>query len=422
MMTDFLATDQTIKHKYGPLFREVHEALIFLLDDMDRRERGKTIVQSIDFYHMFDFMWFSGNPNFENYTEAANYWTFQNIAQQPPIHGLNLVASRGTVLEICDSLQHEIERLDGIRSKPDEISDLRKKYDRIKSRYMSASDYSYDYVSALRFFESKLPVFGVSNNNNVAQLIGMFDDKKIQSYYDIIPIEEIERLRPEINRLADDLLRNHPGYQRNRSNDRDPIDEEFHRKVDARNISISMILGDQLDDFECYHVTPAKNFNDSSMLQHRKSVLCVAYFVLACLQNNTVTHPNNGSNHKLPDPTYIHFLAEKVDYALSEMHKNEGLPSYIFDELLHIRKMLLSIFYKDFSMNDADQFAARRKLLMIEGTDKEIHEAIEGVAESYENAARKVLSDDVRKIDTSLLYDTHLIDNERAKFLMKKYS
>ena len=414
-MAGFKATDEKLKMQYQPLLREIVHSLFSLLDDINFREHGGTVLNSFDFYHLFDFMW---NPNSkpDDPLLARNLWTFKNLSESQPLAGLNLVASRGTVLEICDSLQHEIERLSRLRKNPSMLGDIRKRFAQLEKNSMTLDSFEYSYVKEIKYFEKILPMLG-SRPEGVTKVRKMFEDRKIQSYYDFIDEAEISKLRPKIKDMAGKIISSQKKYHRNRESDRNPADDELHRNIDAMNLAIARVLSENITQVKCNHITPYSNFTHSGMEPVRRSIYALSFFALAA-----VTGEKADGNMDYPDPKYIHYLAQKTQDLLVQLLESKEIPEYLFDEFTHVRKITVSVFYKDKDMHTERSFDSRRKLLMMESSDEEVFDEIEKVAENYESTARAVLSSEAHNIQLGgLLYDCDLIDNERAQYLMKKY-
>lgn len=109
-MTDYSATDETIRTQYVPLLREALISLFAIIEQFELQNDGETILNSYDFFHIYDYLWNMGD-RLDDPMTARNIWTLDQLQNNKSFPGLNIVASRGTVLEICDSLHHEVERL-----------------------------------------------------------------------------------------------------------------------------------------------------------------------------------------------------------------------------------------------------------------------------------------------------------------------
>ena len=126
-MPEHLSADEQILNHYAPLFREAFGAITSLIEDMEEPEGGDIIINGLDFYHLHDFMW-NSVVDLQDPIASRNIWTMKNLAEQSKVAGMNLAISRGTVLEICDSILHKIERLDAASQNRKLIADLRTRY------------------------------------------------------------------------------------------------------------------------------------------------------------------------------------------------------------------------------------------------------------------------------------------------------
>lgn len=418
MSQEFPSSDYAIKQKYYRLFWEIRNSLIGILDDIDNVEnRNRTVVHSLDFYHMYDYLWHDGaHPG--NYIESANLWTMKSIHDNPPINSLNLVASRGTVLELCDSLHHEIERLSAIRSNPSALRASARKIYEIRNKFEQKNDYTYNHASYIEFFSGKLLELGIYGKYNIQNVNKLFSEKKIQSYYDLVPIDEIVRARPEINRYTSELLSKHKTYKSSRREDRDPVDDEFHRRVDARNLAIAATLSRQQEGMHFYHVTPSTNFVNDDTREYRQSILKIAYYMMSCLSEEH----RNSNNLLIPDAKFIYYLHDKSDFVMEQLTNRRYIPDFLLEEMTLLRKMLLSIFNRKSSEMTRYSTDTRMRLLRAEGTERNVKDTIDETIDGYESAARNILASEAHMIDESILYDCDLVSNERATYLIKKYS
>lgn len=261
----------------------------------------------------------------------------------------------------------------------------------------------------------------IQKKSNISLLVSLFEDKKIRPYYDHIEFSDLSKHKNAINKLADEIAHSQSKYKRHKRFERDPVDDELHKRVDARNLSTAAIVSERVYGFKSFHITPNLNFKIHQLRNVRRSIYSISYYMLAVLKSMTGDDSDLVFDHANTIKKNVGFWANQLDELLNELNAYRRIPQYLLDDLSHVRRMFVSVFFSKSKMINTP-LDSRRKLLMMERSDREIIDDIEEQKASFEDSARSILPNEAHMIDRDLLYDHDLHDNPRAKELIKKYA
>jgi hypothetical protein len=403
------ATDVLIKNKYAPLFSDMQSSLLKLLDDLEGEKNGKKVINSIDFFHLHGFLW-NDHQTYNDFENFRNYWIFESLRTSPPSWDYNLVVSRATFLELVDSIIHEIERLGKVKLNEPLFHQARKGYIDLEKMAFGDSEEKMSYLKTLGEYRDLLPSFSISSN--IENTIELFKTKKLVQYNDVLPAEDIRRLRPKVNQLANAIAEKSADVRLKKGlNAGDMRDRAMHLRIDARNFSTAKIIGEEFRDIGSYFITPNGTYKFDDLKNVRRSVYTIALKIKGVLENF--------DNKNIEIQSYVH-LGKQIGAVLEVLRQNSKIPRYILEDIQNIRKITMNLFYNFTKMNGkgAD---IRRRLIMSEGSDKEVVDLMGETQASYENTVRAILKDEATGINEELLYDLDLQNDSRAKEIMKKY-
>ncbi|UWR57090.1 hypothetical protein [Phaeobacter inhibens] len=390
------------------------------LSDLENGEKEK--IYTFDFSLLHPFIFRSTSSKDVQY-DTLGRSIFSLLPIYSNITGFKSTLSTPSALELLDSLEHRLERLNRLAGSTKQLGSIT---DEFKSAFESTGDLTEEQISKLSRTISSLRLN--DSHSSMGQLLELFQEKKITLLRDHIDPSNLRQFR-RVSKEKFDAAYARMEAKRGKFDGRNTEDRNFHYKVDCWNLIISL-YSRELEQFEIDHICRDGISKFLVTPQDRKFT---RHPHVALLRLISLLRASELGNIEKEAAAFSKFGFRDLDQAMAMLQSEEieNLTNEESSELNRVWNKYGRPLYFDYSSKNGavDVNQAMKAIRDMENnkyrsiTTKEgLSEMFRADAEDIKKTAETVLEISPDILETRVLDDYELSDDPRIDQIRRKFN
>ena len=403
-------------------FENYLSAVVDLKNDIAKM-RDRKALYNIDFSIFYPFFWYPRRP--KDISDRIRMNMFEAFCNHHTTSRMNFVFTRATVVEILQSVLHEIETSRNIRRDGNALDRHRRRLSALTRKlnlpiFKEIADIDWSApvpdlqdngYSASALADEILACYRFLPNDrkyqNLDKTIALMRSGVISSFYDHFDRRTIESKRPDIARLSTEVR---DVFIAKPTDFRESSSKSLNLAVDSRNIASTIALNN-VNGMSVSFVGAHYTVRHSGYVDIRRNHYVPSFWLQAIQKTGDFEAAEALIDNmmqalitckKVSSP--YNYLNSVPDYVVEEMA--EFLIKYI--DPMHSKK------YGNLSFDDMYKKLANRT-----DSDTELRHSLEEAETSFKQKARDIVS--AMEYDGDLLHGSDLEENPRARQVLREF-